>query len=522
MMLRPMPGVADPARLVWITHVEDGRAARVSYPDAVDYRKHADVFAGVAAVDNVPVHVSTPDATDRLEAQIAGGDYFRVLGVVPAAGMFFTTDDDRARRTVVVISAGVAPALRRRPPRGRPVRDRQRPPLHDRRRRARGIRRSRPRFAPGRFSSAGDVALGHRPRPEPRLPRVGPLSRPRPLGARGLPRAGRRRRDVDGGGQRVPAAGRPAEHDGFGRDTAGVGSARAHVRDPADRGAGLAATGLVLLIASANVANLLLGRAARRRREMGIRVAIGASRGRIVRQLLTESVLLAGLGAAAGLLLSSWALDLLLSRFDVPPLLQPVVDRRVLAYGAVVALATGILFGLAPPSSAARPDVLAALKDDSSGSGRPGQRLQGSLVVVQVALSLVLLAAGGLLLRSLDKAVAVPAGFDRTSAGEVVTLSFDPVTQGYPEARAQQFRESMLERARACRACGPSLSPSCCRCQSGGRRLLRSRGSAGAKHRNRSSSPRFPPITSRRSGSPSSAAATLRRTTARAVRPSRS
>ncbi len=122
----------------------------------------------------------------------------------------------------------------------------------------------------------------------------------------------------------------------------------------------------------------------------------------------------------------------------------------MLAYGVVVALATGILFGLAPAWNAARPDVLAALKGGSSGGpGRPGQRLQGALVVVQVALSLVLLAAGGLLLRSLAKAAAVPAGFDRESAGEVVTLSFDPVTQGYPPERAEQFREAMLERARS-------------------------------------------------------------------------
>ncbi len=450
MMLRPMPGVADPARLLWITHIENGRAARVSYPDAVDYRKHADVFAGVAAVDNVPVHVATPDATERLEAQIAGGDYFRVLGLVPAAGMFFTTEDDRARRTVVVISAGL---WRRRfgaDPRavGRSVTVNGRP------------------FTILGVAPAGFAGLDLDSPPDVFLPLETWLSgtdRARSLGSRASARFRVLARLAPGTSPAQAEAAvkatavanaslRPAD---LRNTTASVETPRGWV-PPGHMyeilpmaGLALAATGLVLLIASANVANLLLGRAARRRREMGIRVAIGASRGRILRQLLTESVLLAGLGAAAGLLLSSWALDLLLSRFDVPPLLQPVVDGRLLAYGAVVALATGILFGLAPAWSAARPDVLAALKGDSSGSGRPGQRLQGSLVVVQVALSLVLLAAGGLLLRSLAKAAAVPAGFDRASAGEVVTLSFDPVTQGYPEARAQQFREAMLERARS-------------------------------------------------------------------------
>ncbi len=450
-MIRPMPGVAEPGRLLWITHVEKGRVGRVSYPDALDYRENADVFAGLAAVDDVPVHVATADATERVRGEIAGGDYFAVLGVVPAAGRLFTAEDDHARRPVAVISAG----LWQRRFGGDPAVIGRTVAVSGRTFTVLGV--SSPGFAGLELDAPADIFL-------PLETWLAGTDRAASLTSREAEHfrvvarlaTGASRAEADAAVKSTAAANsrlRPADR----RDTtASVETPRGwvppgHMYEILPMAAlALAATGLVLLIASANVANLLLGRAARRRREMGIRLAIGASRGRILRQLLTESVLLAGLGAAAGLLLSSWMLDLLLSRFDVPPLLRPVVDGSMLAYGVAVALATGILFGLAPAWNAARPDVLAALKDGSNaGSGRSGQRLQGALVVVQVALSLLLLAAGGLLLRSLAKATAVPVGFDRESAGEVVTLSFDPVTQGYKPARAEQFREAMLERARS-------------------------------------------------------------------------
>ena len=148
MVIRPIPGVADPGRLVWITHVENGRAARVSYPDFLDYREHAGVFAGAAAVDRVPVHLATPDATERIQGQVAGGDFFATLGLVPAAGRFFGPDDDRARRPVAVLSAGY---WHRRfgadPAAIGQLRVHQRPTVRDRRRRPGGVRRPRRRGA---------------------------------------------------------------------------------------------------------------------------------------------------------------------------------------------------------------------------------------------------------------------------------------------------------------------------------------------------------------------------------------
>ncbi|HTR02310.1 MAG TPA: FtsX-like permease family protein, partial [Thermoanaerobaculia bacterium] len=212
---------------------------------------------------------------------------------------------------------------------------------------------------------------------------------------------------------------------------------------------GFAATGVVLLVAAANVANLLLARGTLRRREIGIRLAIGASRGRLVRQLLTESVLLAAFGTAAGVLLSSWLVDVALARFDAPGLLRPVLDGRMLAYAVAASLATGILFGLAPAWTSARHRLGAALRESGTGASPAGRRFQSALVVSQLALSLVLLAAGGLLLRSLVKAGRVPVGFDRDTAGDVLTVSFDPATQGYSPEKARRFREDLLERARA-------------------------------------------------------------------------
>jgi predicted permease len=177
----------------------------------------------------------------------------------------------------------------------------------------------------------------------------------------------------------------------------------------------LGAVGFVLLIACANVANLLLNRAAGRRREMAIRAALGASRGRTVRQVLTESVLLALGGAAGGILLALWAVDLLRS-YDglrVPRMAEAAVDGRVLLFTGLVAVATGLIFGLAPAWQASRPNLNEFLKQGSrtlAGGGR--RQLRGLLVIAEIALALVLLAGAGLLIRSFSRLVDVNPGFD--------------------------------------------------------------------------------------------------------------
>jgi predicted permease len=209
--------------------------------------------------------------------------------------------------------------------------------------------------------------------------------------------------------------------------------------------------GLVLVIACANVANLLLARAATRQKEIAVRLSLGASRGRLVAQLLSEGTLLAIIGGAAGLLLAYWAQGLLWS--FRPPFLQPDAidlrtDTRVLLFTLVVSLATGVLFGLAPAIQSSRPDLAVELKEKTSaptGSGRVFS-LRNLLVAAQVALSLVALVGAGLFLRSLRNAQAINPGFD---AERLATLTFDLGGQGYAEARGQQFQRDALERARA-------------------------------------------------------------------------
>ena len=209
--------------------------------------------------------------------------------------------------------------------------------------------------------------------------------------------------------------------------------------------------GLVLLIACANVANLLLARAAARQKEIAVRLSLGAGRGRLIMQLLTEGTLLALLGGAAGLLLAYWAQGLLWS-FRPPFLaadaidLQP--DMRVLLFTLAVSVATGMIFGLAPAIQASRPDLVVELKDKTSapsGSNRLFS-LRNVLVSAQVALSLVALIGAGLFLRSLQNAQQISPGFD---AEHLAVLSFDLGAQGYTEERGRQFQQRVLERAAA-------------------------------------------------------------------------
>ena len=199
----------------------------------------------------------------------------------------------------------------------------------------------------------------------------------------------------------------------------------------------LALAGLVLLIASVNVASMLLARSVVRRREMAVRLALGASRVRLVRQLLTESVMLFGLGGGGGIALAVWGTQLL-GRIDLPvdmPLALDVApDARVLAFTVIVALVTGIVFGLAPALQSAKLDLNSTLRGDTAGAGRSRSRLRNALVAGQVAMSLLLLSAAGLFVRALDKGHRVDIGFD---AENVAVVTLDAGTSGYDEARAR-------------------------------------------------------------------------------------
>jgi predicted permease len=207
---------------------------------------------------------------------------------------------------------------------------------------------------------------------------------------------------------------------------------------------------LVLFVACANLANLLLARATTRRREMGVRVALGAGRGRLVQQLLTESVVLALAGGAAGLGLAYWGTDLIAGLR--PPLPVPVAldlrpAGRVLAFTGGLSVITGLLFGLAPALTAARSNLMGGLKEEAgtSAAGYRSSRLRSGLVVAQVAASVLLLVGSGLFVRSLRLARALDPGFD---VEDVVVASIDLELGGYDEERGREAWDRILERAR--------------------------------------------------------------------------
>ncbi|MCM3871733.1 MAG: ABC transporter permease [Pyrinomonadaceae bacterium] len=213
----------------------------------------------------------------------------------------------------------------------------------------------------------------------------------------------------------------------------------------------LVAVGFVLLIACANVANLLLARAAGRQKEIATRTALGAGRGRIIRQLLTESMLLSLLGGTVGLLLAKWGTDLLLTLApsDLPRMDNVSVDGRALAFTAAITFLTGIIFGLVPALQASKPNLNETMKDAARGSSEGGRRklVRNTLVVLEVASALVLLVGAGLMIKSFYRLQEVDPGFNPNNA---LTTSVELPKQRYPEETQQvAFFQQLIERVGA-------------------------------------------------------------------------
>jgi len=461
-LFRAPPG-DRPHELVWLAATRDfpeqpGRPRsyqrRFSLPEYRDYAAGATAFTGLSAYQDVALALGSGGEPERINGMLVSGNYFQVLGLVPAAGRFFAPEEDRdpGAHPVVVLSHGLwgrrfgsDPAIV-----GTDI------TINGRRFTVAGV-------APAGFVGIqlGEPAELFMPLAMVRvaMPRSAELLDQRYAGW--LQIVGRLKPGVTAaaaGADVATLAARLAQAypDALRATSAEVAPLSGGL-DPSNRQQALpimlllmAVPMVVLLIACANVANLLLARATGRRREIGIRLALGATRWRLLRQLLTESVVLALCAGGAGMLLSFWLNDVLLAVSHAPAeialALKP--DIRVLAFTIAIAVITGVLFGLAPALGATRPDVVPALKEEGIALGRRVRRsrLTGAFVVAQVALSLILLVTAGLFLRSLDKALDVNPGFDPVNR---ISLSFDLGIQGYNDRQRGTFYTRLLERVRA-------------------------------------------------------------------------
>ena len=455
LLLRPLP-VEDPGRLVALRPVGTGAEDndRFSYPDLADLRAGtADAFTGLVGRRFVHAALGDERAADVVWGELVTGNFFSLLGVAPAIGRGFLPEEDRApgEKPVIVLGhrfwqeryRGDAGIL------GRPVR------LNGHIFTVVGV--APPVFTGTQFALGMDFWVPVMMHEVVDPDSAGMLEDRR---WRSLQVLGRLAPGVTSEGARRAVA---TVGDRLARDYPEADAGRSasvvpefDARTPPQVSAGLklgaalglAIAALILLIACANVANLLLARAAARRREVGVRLSLGAPRLRLVRQLLTEGFLLAVLGGGLGVLLATWTSDLL-ARFR-PPIpfrlaLDYAPDGRVLLFTAAVSALTVFLFGLAPALQASRGDLVRLLNDRPIGRGRR-PRLGSALVIGQVALSFAVLAAAGLFLRSLANATRIDPGFEPRN---LALATFDLQLLGYDEARGRAFADELLRRVRA-------------------------------------------------------------------------
>ncbi|HEX8149359.1 MAG TPA: ABC transporter permease [Pyrinomonadaceae bacterium] len=458
-LLRPLP-FPDPERLVLVRDDLAGRQMEnvgMSVPELKDLQQSADVFEAVAAVWPVDANLTGSDRPERVELLAVSPNYFALLGAGARLGRVFGPEDKaEGFAEGVVISDGLWRRMFGADP---------------------AVLGRRIYADTDAYTIIGVMPPGFR-HPAQTLRNdvemwanagfVGPPFNNPPRNVRMLPGAiarlkpgvdvGQAQAHVDSLVSRLRGqfpADYPAEagwavrllpaHENL------VGGARATLFVL------LGAVGLVLLIGCVNIANLMLARSTARQREMAIRLALGASRRRLVMQLLTESLLLSLAGGAVALLAVVWLLELLV-RFvpaDIPRLHEVGFDGGVLLFVFAVSLLTGVLFGLVPALQASRPDLTVSLKEGGkgSGAGSRGQRFRGALVVAEIALSLVLMIAAGLLLRSFARLTEVDAGFDPHNV--LMARIWLPVPNNQeldpyrPPAKRAAFLREVLRRASA-------------------------------------------------------------------------
>jgi predicted permease len=459
--LRPLP-VRDPGRLVAIygTDREGSAYDRISYLNYLGYRERVHAFSGILAYQGYGIGLGGDGGrTERLIGRGVSGNYFDVLGVEAALGRTFRPEEDRApgAHPVVVIGDGL---WRRRFGADPGVVGRQ------------VLLNGHP------FTVVGVLPRGFNDLERTRAADLWvPLAMSDQVSpyAEHLPKrnvamfflVGRLRPGVSfaqAQSETLTAAHRleqeyPDDNEG---ETVALLPLVQGAIGPAQRDvfvhAGellLGAVGLILLVACVTVANLLVARAQSRGGELALRLSLGVGRGRLVRQLLLESLLLFLAGGLLGLPLGAWGLDALWRRFRPPQVhegaLHLQLDLRVLLFTLLVALGTGLVFGLAPALQVSRPDLTTLMRGAAGGSAATGERrgrlgLRGALVLAQVGLSIVALIGAGLFLRSLRRAQEIDPGFAST---HLLLVSFDLGAAGHDEARGREIQRAMVERVAA-------------------------------------------------------------------------
>ena len=447
-LFRPIPGVTDPASLrISVMTSREGHQRSWSYPNYQDFRDRATSME-VIAQDDQTFSVAVDQAAERTLGGLVSGNFFQVMGLRPAVGRFFTAQDDvtPGGHPLAVISFGY---WQRRFNGDAAVVGKQitinNVPIT--------IIGVAPEGFIGSFLGVASSAWV-------------PMAMQRELlGANRLDQRGngwmqaivRLKPGVSEEQAQAEASSimtqlaqeHPAINEGR----------RVNIVQPWEAPFGAATVlapilgvlsvlvALVLVIACANVANLLLSKAVGRRREVAVRLSLGASRVRLVRQLLVESLLLSLAAGATGVALAYWTMDLIMA--FAPPVDMPIdlglrMDSLTLVFAMMVSAITGVVFGLAPALQASSPHTIHALKEEgrSSSGGRTTGRLRHALVVAQVAVCLVLLVGAMLFLRSFTAAQMLSPGFD---ADRVVTASMDMFPSGYTGERHRQFQRRAIE-----------------------------------------------------------------------------
>ena len=451
-LLEPFPGVREQGRLVKVLQTDPQQEfVSFSHPDYRDLREQATSVSGLVAVRQAPATLGADGTSERVWVQMVSGNFFDVLGVGAALGRTLQpTDDEKAEaHPVVVIGHGLWQRRFGGDPGivGRSVRLNTRPYT------VIGV-------TPAVFRGAGTGLA---------FDAWVPLAMQMQFEPGGSRLAERGHRWLDAYARLAPGVSLEAAEAELGVRSARI--AQANQRETLGRGVRvyplwraprsgasilgpiilvLAGTcGLVLLLACANLASLLLARGMRRRREIAIRLSLGARRTDIARQLLAESLLLAVLGGAAGVFVATFGIGLL--EAWAPPTPFPLsigakVDGAAIGVALLVSVATALVFGLVPALQAARPETAQALRDEGASVTGGRTRLRSGLVVAQVALSVLLLVAAGLFLRTLSSLQQADIGFDPKG---ILVAQLELFTSGYDKDRGLAFYRELLERARA-------------------------------------------------------------------------